>query len=86
MMNLPLPNHRLQIGTAGLAAMKPSAQPPQDELMKLALSEFLKPMMAAVKQSQPWINDFENDQIMLPVDLYEVIKEFARLQSPKKAS
>ena len=83
MMNLPLPNNRLKLGTAGWNKLKPATNPPSSDLMQVSLSEFLQPMMAAIKQSQPWVNDFENDQIMLPVDLYEVIKEFARLQTKK---
>ena len=80
MMNLPLPNDRLNAMAAELGKNMPSPPAGHDQLKKLPLSEFLKPMMTAVRQSQPWIDDFGNDTIMLPVDLYEVIKEFARLQ------
>ncbi len=84
MMNLPLPTHRLKNVGKGLNPVA-SPSPAGPELKQLPLAEFLKPMLAAIHQSQPWVEDFHSDQIMLPLDLYEVIKEFSRLQ-PGNAS
>lgn len=84
MMNLPLPNNRIPgLSRNSSPTNKPAnaaAKPVSNQLKQLPLQEFLQPMVAAMNQAQPWVEDFGSDQIMLPVDLYEVIKEFARLQ------
>jgi hypothetical protein len=81
MMNLPLPNNRLPDSDHALSSIGGLPASAAAPLKQLTLSEFLKPMMAALQQRQPWVDDFRNDPIMLPVDLYEVVREFARLQT-----
>ena len=55
-------------------------QQSRDELKLVSLNEFLQPLVAAVGQRQPWVDDFGDDKVMLSADLYEVIREFAKLQ------
>ena len=49
-------------------------------LKRVSLGEFIQPLVTAAGQRQPWLEDFGNDSIMLPADLYDVIKEYSRLQ------
>lgn len=78
MMNLPLHHNRLANANLFPATTKKRSN---RDLKQIPLADFLKPMLQAVDQSQPWVNDFDNDSIMLPVDLYEVIQAYAQLQS-----
>lgn len=55
-------------------------QQTRNELKLVSLKELLQPLVTAVGQRQPWVDDFRDDQVMLSADLYEVIREFARLQ------
>ena len=84
MMNLPLPNNRLNKLATVTQSDSGKTKTNASHLKKLPLNEFLQPLVTAMHQRQPWVDDFCNDQIMLPVDLYEVIKEFTRLQTKNK--
>ncbi len=90
MMNVPLPGNRftnLTAATAKSPLIPSSPEPlPNQNLKQLPLSEFLQPLVTAMTQKQPWVDDFSNDPIMLPPDLYEVIKTFAKMQTPKPSS
>ena len=58
----------------------------RDELNLVSLQELLQPLVKAVGQRQQWVEDFRDDQVMLSADLYEVLREFSRLQeSPDTA-
>jgi len=81
MMNVPFSGNRF-------GNLKPN-QPPASAaapLKQLSLSEFLKPLAIALKQKQPWVEDFGCDQISLPPDLYEVIKTFSGMQPDSRPS
>ncbi|MGI9516270.1 MAG: hypothetical protein ACR2NP_04425 [Pirellulaceae bacterium] len=58
----------------------------REELKLVSLRELLQPLLTAVGQRQPWVEDFQDDQLMLSADSYEVIHEFARLQSGTAAT
>ena len=91
MMNVPLPGNRLKklmtnklTGKAGFAKnlipKPPTSSVGDSGLKQLSLAEFLQPMMAAMTQKQPWIEDFGGDQITMPADLYEVLTAFSSMQ------
>ncbi|MDG2104017.1 MAG: hypothetical protein P8J91_09720 [Pirellulaceae bacterium] len=83
MMNLPFPNDRLKPFKSNLKVMGPKPTPPEPDWKPMSLADFVQPMMAALEQGQPWVNDFASDTIMLPVDLHEVIQAYAEIQIKK---
>ena len=85
MMNLPLPSDRLRPFKSNLDVSGKPTQLPQPEWCSISLSEFAKPLLTAIDQGQPWVSDFENDTIMLPRDLHEVIQAYTKIQNRKAA-
>jgi hypothetical protein len=53
-------------------------------MQRIRFGEILKPLQAAAGQGQSWLDDFCNDDVMLPQDLVDVIQTFARMQAEKK--
>ncbi len=53
-------------------------------LQRIRFGDVLKPLQIAAGQGQSWLNDFCNDDVMLPQDLVDVIQAFARMQAENK--
>ncbi len=83
MMNLPFPNDRLKPFKSSLKVTGPKPTQPGPDWKPMSLSDFIQPMLTAVEQGQPWVNDFATDTIMLPVDLHEVIHAYTQIQIKK---
>lgn len=94
MMNLPLPQRRFDdahfkkknVDLLNLMPTKKAdqAKKPEDQLKMVALSELINPLIKAIEQSQPWVEDFGQEQIIVSADLHEVLNAFANLQMAKK--
>lgn len=48
-------------------------------MQRIRFGDLLKPLQSAAGQA--WLNDFCNDDVMLPQDLVDVIQAFARMQA-----
>ena len=48
--------------------------------VRVSVGDFLTPLLAAVRENRCWVDDFQNDLITIPADLYEIIRESARLR------
>lgn len=89
MMNTPFFGDRFrrtQAKKPSNSSVGPSKERSTQELKQLSLAEFLQPLATAIRQKQPWVDDFGTDQIMVSPDLYEVIQTFAVMQSKRPAS
>ena len=53
-------------------------------MQRIRFGDLLKPLQTAAGQGQSWLQDFCNDDVMLPQDLVDVIQTFARMQAEKK--
>ena len=51
-----------------------------ENLQVMQFGDVLQQVQAALGQGQTWLNDFLNDDVLIPSDLYEVFQAFARLQ------
>ncbi len=49
--------------------------------VSIALADLIAPVVEAVRQRKQWLNDFSDDRILVPTDLYEVIRAFQEIQS-----
>ena len=80
MINLPLPPRETGSVLPGQPSNSSTTDQPASPLKRVSLGEFIQPLVAAAGQRQPWLEDFGDESIMLPADLYDVIREYARLQ------
>lgn len=56
----------------------------EPQLRTMPFGEVLTQLKAALGQGQSWLNDFGNDDVTMPSDLYDVIQAFARLQTARQ--
>jgi hypothetical protein len=61
----------------------PKVSPPGyvANLQRIRFGDLLEPLRHAAGQGQSWLNDFCNDDILLPQDLVDVIQAFAQMQA-----
>ena len=48
--------------------------------MKISLSDLYPLLSQAFRENYTWIRDFENDEVVVSGDLYEVIHAFANIR------
>ena len=48
--------------------------------IQVRLGDLISPLVTAVKQRKQWIDDFSEDTVTVPADLYEVIRAFNGFQ------
>jgi hypothetical protein len=57
---------------------KPTASAP--ERVEIRLQDFASMMMDAAMTDRAWVQDFQDDQIAIPLDLYEVMLAYQRMR------
>ena len=56
--------------------------PPGPETVSVPLGEVFPALIDALENERTWARDFEDDEITLPADLYQVILAYQHLQRP----
>lgn len=56
------------------------APSPESPLQTVRFGDLLEPLQRAMGQGPVWLQDFCNDDVLLPRDLYEVLQAFSRIQ------
>lgn len=56
--------------------------PPGPETVSVPLGEVFPALIDALENERTWVRDFEDDEITLPADLYQVILAYQHLQRP----
>ena len=72
------------MATARLRVFSPVADEPIEEFrspkMAISLAELYPLLSQAFRDNYTWLRDFENDEVMVSSDLYEVIRAFASIR------
>lgn len=64
--------------TPGWTSSSPTT-PSDDALSPVRLGDVLAPLSSALQNGHAWLEDFSNDEVLMPKDLLDVIHAFARL-------
>jgi hypothetical protein len=48
--------------------------------VSVRLGEIVYALSDAVQSNRSWVNDFENDEIQIPADLYDVLSSYMHLR------
>ena len=57
-------------------------QKPSDNSVSVPLAEILPALADAATQGRTWVNDFADDEITIPADLYDVIIAYQHFNRP----
>jgi hypothetical protein len=75
-------NHlRVYYGPQTEVAPRPTKQPATDNVT-VALGEILPLLADAVRSDRTWLRDFEEDEVTISTDLYEVILAYQHFRRP----
>ena len=58
------------------------AQKPANETVSVPLTELIPLLADAVRSQRTWLHDFEDDEITISMDLYEVILAYQHYRCP----
>lgn len=76
------PNLRVFYGPNDELLEKEPAHKPDRETVSVPLSEIIPLLADAVRSRRTWLQDFENDEITISMDLYEVILAYQYYRCP----
>ena len=48
--------------------------------IRVSIGDLLPPLLAAASENRRWIEDFQNDLITIPADLYEMVRESIQMR------
>lgn len=72
------------MATARLRVFSPVAEEPIEEFRTpskpIRLSDLYPLLSQAFRDNYTWLRDFENDEVMVSGDLYEVVRAFANIR------
>ena len=72
------------MATARLRVYPPVAEEPIEEFrspsMPIRLSDLYPLLSQAFRDNYTWLRDFENDEVMVSGDLYEVVRAFSNIR------
>ena len=72
------------MAAARLRVFPPVADQPIEEFpspkMAISLADLYPLLAQAFRDNYTWLRDFENDEVMVSGDLYEVIRAFANIR------
>ena len=54
-----------------------------DGLHPVRFGDVLRPLRAAIAKGPVWLEDFSNDELLVPADLIEVLHAFAEMNSDR---
>lgn len=57
-------------------------QRPSDNSVTIPLAEILPALADAVNQGRTWVNDFADDEITIPADLYDMVVAYQHFTRP----
>ena len=81
--NMSLPRLRVfcdDEGSCGVSVVPPDAAP--RETVTVPLGEVLPLLADAVRNRRTWLRDFQDDEVTLSADLYEVLLAYLHLYRP----
>ena len=76
------PNLRIFCGPNEETFEEKSASPAARETVRVPLSELIPLLADAVRSQRTWLRDFENDEVTISMDLYEVILAYQYYRCP----
>ncbi len=80
---MPAPNLRIFSGPKeDNAVVDRMAKKPAGETVRVPLSEIIPLLADAVRSGRTWLRDFEDDEITISMDLYEVILAYQYYRCP----
>jgi hypothetical protein len=72
---------RVYYGPQTEVSTRPAKQPAGDNVT-VALGEILPLLADAVRSDRTWLRDFEDDEVTISTDLYEVILAYQHFRRP----
>ena len=72
------------MATARLRVFSPVADVPTEEFrspsMPISLADLYPLLAQAFRDNYTWLRDFENDEVLVSSDLYEVVRAFSNIR------
>lgn len=80
---MPHPRLRVFYGSEeNLDSMATAPAAPARSMVSVPLGEILPALAEAVRTRRAWVRDFDEDQVTISNDLYQVVRAFQRLRRP----
>ena len=73
---------RLRVFPGPAPSLRIADVPPRTHTVTIPLGDVLALLAEAVRTERVWINDFLDDEITIPSDLYEVLQAFEHYRRP----
>lgn len=73
---------RIYHGPEEHAVAEPLSAGPSQNQITVSLHEILPTLVDAVQRNRGWIHDFDDDNVMISTDLYEVILAYQHYRRP----